>query len=99
MYAVICEKTADDKRMVWISVFWGEGALNKVTMFISSISMEIYLSHMAIYRVVERLGLTTVIGSGLVQYIVTVIIVLCGTVLFAVSIHKGFSFISKLNRK
>ena len=61
---------------------------NKATKFVSGISMEIYISHMVIYRVVERLGINTAIGSGIVQYIVTVMIVLCGTVLFAVTMQK-----------
>lgn len=43
---------------------------------------------MVIHRVTERLGMVTVAGAGLVQYIVTVTIVLCGTVLLAVALQK-----------
>lgn len=44
--------------------------------------MEIYLFH------IERLGTVTVASNGLVQYIVTVTIVLCDRVLLAVAIQK-----------
>lgn len=61
---------------------------NKITMFISSISMEIYLSHMVIFRVVEKLNLNVIIGNGWIQYIVTDAIVLLGTILFAAVMQK-----------
>lgn len=61
---------------------------NRITNFISSISMEIYLSHMVIFRVVEKLGLNQIIGNSWIQYILTVAIVLCGTMLFAVVMKK-----------
>ena len=61
---------------------------NRVTKFISSISMEIYLSHMVIFRVIEKIGLDQIIGKGWIQYIVTVVLVLCGTILFAVVLRK-----------
>lgn len=56
---------------------------NKVTTFISSISMEIYLSHMVIFRVVERIKLTTVAGGNIWSYIITVILVIGGSIIFA----------------
>lgn len=61
---------------------------NRITNFISDISMEIYLSHMVIFRVIEKLGLNRIIGNGWIQYIVTVVIVLCGTIFFAVVMQK-----------
>lgn len=61
---------------------------NKITKFISSISMEIYLSHMVIFRVVEKLNLNVIIGNGWIQYIVTAAIVLLGTILFAAVMQK-----------
>lgn len=57
---------------------------NSISRFFSSISMEIYLSHMMIFRIVEKLGIHKMFGNGLLQYAVTVIVVLVGTVLFAV---------------
>lgn len=68
---------------------------NKITNFISSISMEIYLSHMVIFRVIEKLDLNRIIGNGWIQYIVTVVIVLCGTVLFAYIMQKVIGLVEK----
>lgn len=61
---------------------------NKITNFISSISMEIYLSHMVIFRVVQKLGMNQIVGNGWIQYFVTVVIVLLGTIFFAAVIKK-----------
>lgn len=61
---------------------------NKVTKFISGISMEIYLSHMLIFRVIEKAGLNRMFGTGWVQYLITVILVLIGTVIFSAVLRK-----------
>lgn len=57
--------------------------------------MEIYLSHMVIFRVVEKLGLNQIIGNGWIQYIVTVAIVLLGAILFSVVIKKLIGLFEK----
>ena len=73
---------------------------NQFTKFISSISMEIYLSHMVIFRVIERLGLNTIIGNGWGQYIVTVVIVLVITTIFSVVMKKILHLLGeKVSRK
>ena len=59
-----------------------------VVSFISDISMEIYLSHMAVFRAVEKLHLNTVCGDGWVQYLVTFALVLLGTVAFSFCAQK-----------
>lgn len=61
---------------------------NRITNFVSGISMEIYLSHMVIFRVVEKLGLNQIVGNGWIQYVVTVVIVLLGAILFSVVVKK-----------
>lgn len=61
---------------------------NRVTKFLGSISMEIYLSHMVIFRVVEKAGLNTIAGNGWIQYVITVVSVLAGAVLFSVVMQK-----------
>ena len=61
---------------------------NKVFKFISGISMEIYLSHMLIFRMVEKLGLNTKFGNGPLQYVITIIIVLMGSILFAFIVKR-----------
>ena len=57
---------------------------NRITRFFSDISMEIYLSHMVLFRVIERLGLNTRFGNGWLQYLITVVLVLMATVIFSV---------------
>ena len=72
---------------------------NKFTAFISTISMEIYLSHMVIFRIVEKLGLHQVIGNGWLQYFLTLIIVIFGTVMFSIIAQKILNiFITKLDQ-
>ena len=61
---------------------------NRAAKFISGISMEIYLSHMVIFRVVEKIGLNRLIGNGWIQYIATVVIVLFGAILFSTVMQK-----------
>lgn len=72
---------------------------NKFTAFISTISMEMYLSHMVIFRIVEKLGLHQVIGNGWLQYFLTLIIVLFGTVIFSIVAQKILHiFITKFDQ-
>ncbi len=73
----------------------GRGLSNPFTKFISSISMEIYLSHMVIFRVIERLGINTMIGNGWVQYAVTVAIVLVGAIIFSAVMKKILDLLGK----
>lgn len=75
--------------------FKGGVLQNKVTKFISGISMEIYLSHMVIYRAIERLGMNQMIGNGWFQYMITVILVLCGTTIFAIVMQKIIKTVGK----
>jgi peptidoglycan/LPS O-acetylase OafA/YrhL len=61
---------------------------NSVTEFFSRISMEIYLSHMVIFRVFEKLGINKMFGNGILQYVFTVAIVILGASIFAVAMQK-----------
>ena len=61
---------------------------NRVTKFFSGISMEIYLSHMVIFRVVEKLGINRMFGNVWLQYGVTVVTVIAGATLFAILMQK-----------
>lgn len=56
---------------------------NKVTKFLSGISMEIYLCHMMIFRVVEKFRLNYLFGYGWRSYIVVVVLVLVGAISFS----------------
>lgn len=50
----------------------------------SNISLEFYLSHMAIFRIVEKLHLNTLWGNGWIQYIITALLIFVGTTVFSI---------------
>lgn len=54
-----------------------------VVSFISDISMEIYLSHMVVFRAVEKLHLNVLWGNGWLQFFITCTLVFIGTVVFS----------------
>ena len=58
--------------------------VNPVAKFLGGISFEIYLCHMVIYRVLEKLHLVHLFGNGLLAYIFTAVAVICGSVVFSV---------------
>lgn len=67
---------------------------NRVTKFFSGISMEIYLSHMFIFRIMEKMGINTLLGRGWIQYIIIVVIVIAGASVFAIVMQYIFNYIS-----
>lgn len=58
--------------------------VNPVAKFLSGICFEIYLCHMVIYHVLEKLHLVHLFGNGLLAYIFTAVAVICGSVVFSV---------------
>ena len=70
------------------------GTGNRVTRFFSSVSMEIYLSHMMVFRIVEKCGLNRIFGNGWLQYIATVVVVITGASVFAVVMQKAIGRIT-----
>ena len=58
--------------------------VNPIAKFLGGICFEIYLCHMVIYRVIEKLHLVHLFGNGLLAYIFTAIAVICGSVVFSV---------------
>lgn len=58
--------------------------VNPVAKFLGSINFEIYLCHMVIYRVLEKSHLIHLFGNGLLAYIFTAVVVICGSVVFSV---------------
>ena len=56
---------------------------NRVARYISNISMEIYLAHMVIFRVIEKVHIERFISQPDMNYIVTCIIVLGGVICFS----------------
>lgn len=62
---------------------------NPVTKFLSGISMEIYLCHMVIFRVIEKVHCTHLFSSDVLSYIFTAAATIIGAVLFSVLAKKG----------
>ena len=58
--------------------------VNPVAKFLGTISFEIYLCHMVIYRVLEKLHLVHLFGNDLLAYVFTAVAVVCGSVVFSV---------------
>lgn len=58
--------------------------VNPVAKFLGSICFEIYLCHVVIYRVLEKSHLIHLFGNGLMEYIFTASVVICGSVVFSV---------------
>ena len=56
---------------------------NRVVRFISGISMEVYLCHMVMFRVVERIHIERFITDGDILYILTCCLVIMGTIVFS----------------
>ena len=56
---------------------------NRVVRFISGISMEVYLCHMVMFRVVERIHIERFIADGDVLYILTCCLVIMGAIVFS----------------
>lgn len=69
---------------------------NRVASFISGLSLEIYLSHMFVFRIIEKLHLNSFLGSGWVQYLITTMLVLIGAICFSYVLNV---FIIGLERK
>ena len=57
--------------------------------------MEIYLSHMVFFRVVERLGINSMIGNGWIQYVFTAVLVVTGSAVFAVIMQKILAVVGR----
>lgn len=66
---------------------------NRFTKFFRTISMEVYLSHMVIFRLSEISGITVSIGNGWLQYFITVITVVCGSVIFSLFLKKIINYL------
>jgi len=60
------------------------GMANPVVKFLGGICFEVYLCHMVVYRLLEKLHLVHLFGNGLLAYIFTAVAVVCGSVVFSV---------------
>ena len=55
--------------------------------WISNVSMEFYLSHMVVFRAIEKLHLNTLWGNSWLQFIITVLLVFVATMAFSLCSH------------
>jgi len=56
---------------------------NRVTAYLSDISMEIYLCHMVLFRVVEKMHIETFVTDGNLNYIITLFMTFVGAIIFS----------------
>lgn len=73
--------------------------VNPVAKFLGGISFEIYLCHMVIYRVLEKLHLVHLFGNGLLAYTFTAVAVICGSVVFSVCAKRFLNKIETFLKK
>lgn len=66
---------------------------NRATKFVSGISMEIYLSHMVGFRVIEKVGLISALGGGWLAYIVSSVGLLAALMLTIPFIKKFLDYL------
>lgn len=69
---------------------------NGIMRFFSGISMEIYLSHMVVFRVLEKLRLNTIVAKGWIQYVATVIMVFAGAAIYSIVMQRIIGKAQKL---
>ena len=56
---------------------------NRITRFISNISFEIYLCHMVIFRIAERLNMTKLFSNNYISYIFLSLVIICGAIVLS----------------
>ncbi|HIS36203.1 TPA: hypothetical protein IAC10_06185, partial [Candidatus Scatousia excrementigallinarum] len=69
---------------------------NKGVKFVSDISMEIYLSHMVAFRVIEMTGMINALGGGWAAYMVMSVVLLVILMICLPFVKKGIDFAVKL---
>lgn len=60
----------------------------RVMKYLSAISLEIYLCHMVIYRIIEKVNLLKVSENALISYIVVCVLTLIGSIILAITFKK-----------
>lgn len=60
---------------------------NGFTKKISDISLEIYLSHVVILRIIQKVGIICMVSNPTIAYIIMVLLTLVGSVIFARTFH------------
>lgn len=62
---------------------------NKWVTFISGISLEIYLCHMFVYRILEKMHILYILGRGYLAYVSMVFVTLFGSICVSLLSQKG----------
>lgn len=73
--------------------------LNPVTKFISGISMEIYLCHMVIFRLIEKMGLVHLFKIDALSYIFVAIGTIVGAIVFSCIARKALEILGDIVKK
>lgn len=85
--------------LIYVISFDSKILSNKITSFISKYSMEVYLCHMVVFRIVEKIGLLYIFGKGLVSYIISSIVVIIVSFIIAIIFRYFYDKISNLKIK
>lgn len=72
---------------------------NRFTAFISKYSLEVYLAHMMVFRVLEKIRLTQVAGSTVLSMLISFVLTVSGAVLFAILFNLLENNLSRLVSK
>lgn len=70
--------------------------LNPITRFFGGICFEIYLCHMVIYRMFEKMHLVHLLGNGHLAYILTSVAVIFGSAVFSVCVRWLLNKVKKI---
>ncbi len=65
---------------------------NPISRFVSGVSLEIYIAHMMIFRIIEKAGLTDIAGESLLPYAICCIGTVGGALIFA----AAFQYVEKM---
>lgn len=73
--------------------------INCATKFISDVSLEIYLCHMVVFRLLEKMKLVHVFGNNIASYIVTCATVIIGAIVLSYLVNWLIGNISRIINK
>lgn len=68
---------------------------NKVMRFLGSISMEVYLCHMFVFRMIEKLKLTYITQNQLINYAIVSVVTIVGAIVMAFVLKKLIEIVQK----
>lgn len=72
---------------------------NKAVRFLSSVSMEIYLCHMFVFRVIEKLHLLHITGNEILNYVMVGVATICGAIIMALILKKMIELLTRKLQK